>query len=52
MRTAEEAILSAVMDGDTDHAERLIGDLLPAERAALWAHALELQRLTAPPEGR
>ena len=52
MRTAEEAILSAVLDGDTETAERLISEMLPGERGALFASALELQRLTAPPQSR
>jgi len=47
MRSAEEAALVKVMDGDDEAAACLIAEMLPNERAALQAAALRLSQLAS-----
>lgn len=41
----ECSILEAVMDDDTETAQRLLGEMLPGELGALKGHVIKLQRL-------
>jgi hypothetical protein len=45
MRTLEESILLAVLEGDDAKAKQLIGQLLPNERQALRSAAMQVEQL-------
>lgn len=47
MRSIEERILIAVLDGEDDAAKLLLRELLPNERTALRAAAVKLEALAA-----
>lgn len=47
MKSLEEAILVALMDGEDDEAERLVNKMLPSERDSLRAVAIKLEHLAA-----
>lgn len=47
MRTIEESILIAALDGDDVEAQRLIDQMLPNEKSTLRSAAMRIERLAA-----
>jgi len=47
LKSIEERILVALLDGDDDQASRLVSELLPNESTSLRAAAIKLERLTS-----
>ena len=47
LKTLEETVLLAILEGEDDEATKLLGQMLPGERQALRAAAIKLQRLAS-----